>query len=60
VLRAFAESNAELRSLLPLLGRELRHLATKAEGQLGWRCRPAEETIVESGRSVVAFTAAGA
>lgn len=59
VLRAFAASNAELRSVLPLLGRELRHLATKAQDQLGWRCRPAEETIVESGRSVVALTAAG-
>lgn len=60
VLRAFAESNAELRSLLPLLGRELRHDATKAHEELGWTARPAVETIVASGRSVVELAAAGA
>jgi dihydroflavonol-4-reductase len=60
VLRAFAASNAELRSVLPLLGRELRHDATKAREQLGWTARPAVETIVASGRSVVELAAAGA
>jgi len=60
VLRAVAESNPEVASLLPLLGRELRHDATKAHEQLGWTGRPATETIVASGRSVLALTAAGA
>jgi nucleoside-diphosphate-sugar epimerase len=60
VLRAAAESNPELASLLPLLGRELRHDATKAHEQLGWTSRSATETIVASGRSVLALTAAGA
>jgi dihydroflavonol-4-reductase len=60
VLRAFAESNTELRSLLPLLGRELRHDGAKARDELGWTARPAVETIAASGRSVVALAPAGA
>ena len=61
VLRALAESNDEIRSLLPLLGRELRHDATKARDQL-WAGRAGRRRTRSStsGRSVVALTAAGA
>jgi nucleoside-diphosphate-sugar epimerase len=50
VVRALAESMPELRSILPLLGRSLLHASTKARDLLGWDPRPAEETIVDSGR----------
>jgi nucleoside-diphosphate-sugar epimerase len=55
VLRSLAESNAELRSLLPLLGRELVHDAGKARAVLGWEPRPVVETIVDSGRCILAM-----
>jgi dihydroflavonol-4-reductase len=49
VLRSLAKANPQLRSLLPLLGRELHHSSAKARDQLGWDPRPALETIIESG-----------
>ena len=55
VLRSLAEANPELQSLLPLLGRELRHSSAKARDRLGWKPRPAVETIIESGRSILAL-----
>ena len=55
VLRSLAENIPELRSLLPLLGRELRHSSAKARELLGWQPRPAVETIIESGRSILAL-----
>ena len=45
--------NAALGTLLPLLGRDLRHSAAKAERVLGWRPRPAVETIVDAAHSLV-------
>ena len=45
--------NPELRTLLPLLGRKLRHSSAKAQRMLGWLPRPAADTVVDSGRSIV-------
>ncbi len=56
--RAFAEVSPELATLLPLLGRDLRHSAAKAERVLGWRPRSATETVADSGRSLISFGAA--
>ena len=53
VFRAFAEASPALGTLLPLLGRDLRHSAAKAERVLGWRPRPAVETIVDAAHSLV-------
>jgi nucleoside-diphosphate-sugar epimerase len=56
VVRSLASSSAEVRSLLPLLGRDLRHSSRKATERLGWQPRPAADTIVDSGRCIVALT----
>jgi dihydroflavonol-4-reductase len=55
--RAVAEVSPELATLLPLLGRDLQHSAAKARRILGWRPRPAIETINDSGRCLVSFGA---
>ena len=57
--RAFAEVSPQLQTLLPLLGRDLRHSAAKAQRVLGWRPRPAVDTIVDSARSLISFGALG-
>lgn len=57
--RALADVSPELATLLPLLGRDLRHSADKAERMLGWRPRSASETVVDSGRSLISFGASG-
>ena len=57
--RAFAEVSPELATLLPLLGRDLQHSAAKAKRILGWRPRPAIETIADSGRCLMSFAATG-
>jgi dihydroflavonol-4-reductase len=51
--RAIAQTSPQLATLLPLLGRELRHSAAKAERVLGWRPRPAVDTIVDSARCLL-------
>ena len=40
VIRALAESSAELRGIMPGLGRKNRHTTAKAEAVLGWTPRP--------------------
>jgi nucleoside-diphosphate-sugar epimerase len=52
-VRALARVDANVRSLLPALGRRHRHTAAKAERMLGWTPRPAAETIIECARSLV-------
>ena len=48
--RSVAELSPQLAGLLPLLGRELEHSSAKARNMLGWRSRPAADTIVDSAR----------
>jgi nucleoside-diphosphate-sugar epimerase len=53
--RAVAELSADLGTLLPLLGRSLQHSSAKARRVLGWQPRPANETIVDSARCLLAL-----
>jgi nucleoside-diphosphate-sugar epimerase len=48
VVRSLAESMPQLRTVLPLLGRELIHSSARAHQILGWDARPANETIIDS------------
>jgi nucleoside-diphosphate-sugar epimerase len=52
--RALAQVSPPLAALLPLLGRALQHSPAKAQRVLGWRSRPAVETIVDSARCILA------
>ena len=54
--RSVAEMSPPLAGLLPLLGRELEHSSAKARRVLGWRSRPATDTIVDSARCLLEFT----
>jgi hypothetical protein len=56
--RALADAVPELRTLLPLLGRELEHSSAKAQRVLGWRARPVIDTVAESARCLLAFGSA--
>jgi nucleoside-diphosphate-sugar epimerase len=56
--RSIAAVSPSLKTLLPLIGRELRHSAEQAHRVLGWQPRPAVETIVDSARCLLAFGAA--
>lgn len=51
--RAVAAVAPARATLLPLLGRALRHDASKARSVLGWQSRPATETVVDSARSLI-------
>jgi nucleoside-diphosphate-sugar epimerase len=51
--RAVAQLSPQLAALLPLLGRDLQHSSAKAQRVLGWRPRPAVETIVDSARCIL-------
>jgi dihydroflavonol-4-reductase len=53
VIRAFAEHDAELASIVPGLGRRNRHSTAKAERVLGWTRRPAAETVLDCARSLL-------
>ena len=53
VIRAFAEHDPELASIVPGLGRRNRHSPAKAERVLGWTRRPAAETILDCARSLL-------
>ncbi|GAB2846732.1 aldehyde reductase [Actinoallomurus bryophytorum] len=46
-----------LRSVVPGLGRRNRHSTEKARRLLGWQARPAAETVVDCGRSLIAANA---
>ena len=46
-----------LRGIVPGLGRRNRHTTEKARRLLGWQPRPAAETVVACGRSLLDFTA---
>jgi dihydroflavonol-4-reductase len=52
LFRCMALIDPALRTMKPRLGREHRHTSAKAERLLGWRTRPAAETLVDCARSL--------
>ncbi len=57
--RSVAEMSTELKTLLPLLGRELQHSSATARHVLGWQPRPQVDTVVDSARCLIAFDTTG-
>jgi dihydroflavonol-4-reductase len=51
--RSIVQTNSDLQTLLPLLGRDLQHSSAKARRMLGWQHRPATQTIVDSARCLI-------
>ena len=51
--RSLAQTSLLLANLLPLLGRDLKHSSDKARRLLGWRPRPATQTIADSARYLI-------
>ncbi len=58
VLRIVALFQRPARFVIPLLGRQHVFSSAKAQAVLGWRPRPAAETIVDAARDAIAFGAA--
>jgi dihydroflavonol-4-reductase len=56
-VRLAARRDANLRSIAPALGRRAVHTTAKAERLLGWRPRPAGETVLDCARSLIAVGA---
>ncbi|GAA4591046.1 aldehyde reductase [Planotetraspora phitsanulokensis] len=54
-VRLLARFDPGVRALAPYLGRRHLHTARKAERVLGWRARPAAETVVDCARSLAAL-----
>jgi nucleoside-diphosphate-sugar epimerase len=52
VLRLMSVADPALRAMTPRLGREHRHVSTKAQNVLGWHPRPAAATLVDCARSL--------
>ncbi|WP_240644638.1 SDR family oxidoreductase [Paenibacillus paeoniae] len=50
VLRGAAKITPSLAALVPMLGRKFRYTSEKARGQLGWRPRPIEDTILDTAK----------
>ncbi|MDQ0364011.1 NAD-dependent epimerase/dehydratase family protein [Catenuloplanes indicus] len=53
LVHAGALVNAEMRQMRPSLDRRSNLIATHAERVLGWRTRPAAESILDAGRSLI-------
>jgi nucleoside-diphosphate-sugar epimerase len=53
IVRLVALFDPEMRSITPGLGRKNRHTTAKAQELLGWRPRPAAETVVDCARSLI-------
>ena len=53
LVRAMALFDPGIRSITNQLGKKLTYSSEKAEAKLGWTPRPVEETIAETGRSMV-------
>lgn len=58
-VRLVAIADRTLREIMLALGRRHRHSTAKAERLLGWRARPAAETVVDCGRSLLAHDVGG-
>jgi nucleoside-diphosphate-sugar epimerase len=54
LVRAMAIFDPGVRSIVGQLGRRSSYSSEKARSQLGWSPRPLEETVVETGRSMIA------
>jgi nucleoside-diphosphate-sugar epimerase len=54
-VRLAARFDASLRSITISLGRRNRHTTEKARRVLGWRPRPAADTVVDCARSLIAW-----
>lgn len=52
-IRAFAIFDPSLREIMPALGRRHRHSTEKARRLLGWRARPATETVIACAESLI-------
>ena len=57
VVRLAALFNKELRTAIPRLGQKRDFTSAKAQGMLGWRPRPLEETVLDCARSLIAIGA---
>ncbi|AKU14725.1 NAD-dependent epimerase/dehydratase family protein [Luteipulveratus mongoliensis] len=53
LVRLAARRDSALREIAPALGRKNRHSTAKAYEVLGWQARPARETVVDCGRSLL-------
>jgi nucleoside-diphosphate-sugar epimerase len=53
IVRLVALFDPEMRSITPGLGRKNRHTTAKAQELLGWRPRPAADTVVDCARSLI-------
>ncbi|AZG44959.1 NAD-dependent epimerase/dehydratase family protein [Gordonia insulae] len=53
LVRLAARRSPELRRIVPILGRTNRHSADRAREVLGWRPRPARQTVLDCARSLV-------
>ncbi|HVQ50194.1 MAG TPA: NAD-dependent epimerase/dehydratase family protein [Mycobacterium sp.] len=53
IVRLVALFDPEMRSITPGLGRKNRHTTAKAHELLGWRPRPAADTVVDCARSLI-------
>ena len=57
VVKVLARFDAGLESLVPGLGRKNRHTAAKAQRVLGWKPRPAADTVIDCAESLIALNA---
>jgi len=53
ILKPVAKIVPPLRSLIPMIGRTYLHTSQKAVTDLGWKPRPSEETILDTGLSLI-------
>ena len=53
LVRAMALFDPGIRSITNQLGKKLTYSSAKAKTTLGWSTRPVEQTIAETGRSMV-------
>jgi len=58
IVRLMAIFKPELREITISLGRKNRHITRKAETLLGWKPRPAHETIIDCARSLIEWKVA--
>jgi nucleoside-diphosphate-sugar epimerase len=58
IVRLMAIFKPELREITIGLGRKNRHTTRKAETLLGWKPRPAHETIIDCARSLIEWKVA--
>jgi len=56
-IRVSALFDSTLREIMPALGRRHRHSTEKAQRLLGWRARPARETVVACAKSLIEHNA---